>query len=386
MKRDYYEVLGVAREATQDDIKKAYRREALQHHPDRNAGDKDSERRFKEAAEAYEVLSDPRTRSRYDQFGHDGLSGAGVSISASRASAAGSGAGVSPGFSSVEDIFRAFGDVFGGGSIFDDLFGFNRRGARGSRRGASLKCEVRVSFEEMAEGVEKTISLRRHEACDVCGGTGARPGTAPRACTYCHGRGEIQQTQGFFTLRSVCPQCKGEGSVVEERCVECGGKGKKAATREIKVRIPESLVDGDYDVTVTTVTGTSNALVFTVGDLPLAVTSMKPNSQGEHGPNSPVVITGTGFGTMNKNSSVANHGGMGGFGRPELDLEVTWDDGSEADPVKGFVLYHTNREIVVIPPGGWFDPLPIGEYTVRVVLHPDSDEPEVASAGTYTVE
>ena len=94
----------------------------------------------------------------------------------------------------------------------------------------------------------------------------------------------------------------------------------------------------------------------------------------------------TGFGTMNKNSSVANHGGMGGSGRPELDLEVTWDDGSEADPVKGFVLYHTNREIVVIPPGGWFDPLPIGEYTVRVVLHPDSDEPEVAIAGTYTVE
>ena len=160
--------------------------------------------------------------------------------------------------------------------------------------------------------------------------------------------------------------------------------GKKTA--KITVRVPESLADGDYDVTVTTVTGTSNALVFTVGDLPLAVTSMKPNSQGERGPNSPVVITGTGFGTMNKNSSVANHGGMGGPGRPELDLEVTWDDGSEADPVKGFVLYHTNREIVVIPPGGWFDPLPIGEYTVRVVLHPDSDEPEVAIAGTYTVE
>ncbi|MHC4861781.1 MAG: DnaJ C-terminal domain-containing protein, partial [Planctomycetota bacterium] len=105
---------------------------------------------------------------------------------------------------------------------------------------------VRISFEEMAAGVEKTISLRRHEACDVCGGSGARPGTAPWACTYCHGRGEIQQTQGFFTLRSVCPQCKGEGSVVEERCSECGGNGKKAVTREIKVRIPAGIEDGSH--------------------------------------------------------------------------------------------------------------------------------------------
>jgi hypothetical protein len=159
--------------------------------------------------------------------------------------------------------------------------------------------------------------------------------------------------------------------------------GKKK-TSEITVRIPESLADGDYDVTVTTSAGTSNALVFTVADLPLAVTSMKPDSQGPKGPNAPVIIEGTGFGTMDK-GVFAHHGG-GPNGRPQLDLAVTWDDGSEADPLEGFVLFHTNRKIVVIPPGGWFDPLPIGEYTVRVVLHPDSDEPEIAIAGTYTVE
>ncbi|MHC5042067.1 MAG: IPT/TIG domain-containing protein [Planctomycetota bacterium] len=161
--------------------------------------------------------------------------------------------------------------------------------------------------------------------------------------------------------------------------------GKK--TSEITVRIPGSLADGEYDVTVTTGTGTSNALVFTVADLELTVTGMKPDGQGERGPNGPVVITGTGFGTFDKNSSVTNHGGPGGPPNwPKPDLEVTWDDGSDADPLRGFVLYHTDREIVVIPPGGWFDPLPIGEYTVRVVLHPDSDEPEIAIAGTYTVE
>ncbi|MHC4136371.1 MAG: IPT/TIG domain-containing protein [Planctomycetota bacterium] len=167
----------------------------------------------------------------------------------------------------------------------------------------------------------------------------------------------------------------------------CHRHGKHAA--RITVRIPESLADGEYDVTVTTKAGTSNALVFTVADLPLTVTSMKPDSQGEKGPNGPVIITGTGFGTFDKNTFVAHHDGPGvpdGPSRPEPDLEVTWDDGSEADPLKGFVLYHTNREIVVIPPGGWFDPLPIGEYTVRVVLHPDSAEPEIAMAGTYTVE
>ena len=159
------------------------------------------------------------------------------------------------------------------------------------------------------------------------------------------------------------------------------GNGKHGA--KLTVQIPKSLADGDYDVTVTTKTGTSNALVFTVKDLPLAVTSMEPDSQGVKGPNGPVKITGTGFGTMNK--GMLMHGG-GPHGRPDLDLAVTWDDGSGDDPLKGFVLYHTNREIIVIPPGGWFDPLPIGEYTVRVVLHPDSEEPEVASAGTYSVE
>jgi molecular chaperone DnaJ len=231
MSRDYYEILGIGRDATHDDVKKAYRKEALRHHPDRNPGDKDAETRFKEAAEAYEVLSDPQTRSRYDRYGHDGLRNAGVSH----------------GFSSVDDIFRAFGDIFGGGggSIFDDLFGLGgrRSGSRG-RRGASLRCEVRIGFEEMARGVEKTISLKRNETCAVCTGTGAKPGTSPRGCSYCHGRGEIQQSQGFFTLRTVCPKCNGEGVTVESPCQECNGSGKQPVAREIRVRIPAGIEDG----------------------------------------------------------------------------------------------------------------------------------------------
>ncbi len=229
MKRDYYESLSIGRDATAEDIKSAYRREALKHHPDRNPGDREAERKFKEAAEAYEVLSDQGKRQRYDRFGHDGLRSSGNSR----------------GFSSVEDIFSAFGDIFGGGgSVFEDLFGFSGGSRGGGRRGASLRCEVRLSFDEMAHGAEKTIRLKRAEACETCSGTGARPGTSPRSCAYCGGRGEIQQSQGFFAIRTTCPRCRGEGKMIEDPCHDCGGHGRVARTREISVKIPAGIEDG----------------------------------------------------------------------------------------------------------------------------------------------
>lgn len=230
MKRDYYESLGIGRDATAEDIKSAYRREALKHHPDRNPGNRDAEQKFKDAAEAYEVLSDQAKRQRYDRFGHDGLRSSGNSR----------------GFSSVEDIFSAFGDIFGGGgSVFEDLFG-RSGGSRGGggRRGASLRCEVRLSFDEMAHGAEKSIRLKRAESCETCSGTGARPGTSPRTCAYCGGHGEIQQSQGFFAIRTTCPRCRGEGKMIEDPCHDCSGSGRVARTREISVKIPAGIEDG----------------------------------------------------------------------------------------------------------------------------------------------
>jgi len=233
MKRDFYEILELERDASQDEIKKSYRREALKHHPDRNPGNTEAEQRFKEAAEAYEVLSDPEKRRRYDQFGHEGLGRMGFSSHAT----------------SVEDILRSFGDIFGGGrggSIFDDLFGgFGAGRGRGSgRRGASLRCEVRISFEEMAHGTEKTIRLRRPESCDTCAGTGARKGSTPTRCPMCGGAGEVAQNQGFFTMRSTCPRCRGQGQMIEDPCGECNGSGRQPHSREIRVRVPAGIEDG----------------------------------------------------------------------------------------------------------------------------------------------
>ena len=233
MKRDFYEILGIERDASQDEIKKSYRKEALKHHPDRTPGDKDAEQRFKEAAEAYEVLSDPQKRGRYDQYGHEGLGRMGYSSHAS----------------SVEDILRSFGDIFGGGgggSIFDDLFGgFGAGRTRGGgRRGASLRCEVRLSFEEMAIGTEKTIRLRRPESCETCGGTGAKKGSRPVRCPMCGGAGEVTQNQGFFTMRSTCPRCRGQGQMIDDPCGTCQGSGREAKSREIKVRVPAGIEDG----------------------------------------------------------------------------------------------------------------------------------------------
>ena len=234
-KRDYYEVLGVDRNAGADELKKSYRKLALKYHPDRNKDDSQAAEKFKEAAEAYEVLNDPEKRRIYDQFGHEGLDRGGYQR----------------GFSSFEDIFSAFNDIFGGGggggSIFGDLFGFQTGGRRSRHRperGASLKCEIRISLEDAFEGVDKTIELNRNEICETCRGSGAKPGTSVAACTTCHGTGEIQQSQGFFAMRTICPQCNGTGELIESPCTSCRGMGRTPKKRSISIRIPPGVHDG----------------------------------------------------------------------------------------------------------------------------------------------
>ncbi|HUW55608.1 MAG TPA: molecular chaperone DnaJ [Planctomycetota bacterium] len=227
--RDYYEVLGVQKNASADEIKKAYRQLALKHHPDRNPNDKDAEGKFKEAAEAYDVLGDPEKRARYDQFGRGGLKG-----------------GFRPhDFADIHDIFSAFGDIFGGGgSIFGDVFGVPGMDRRGPRRGASLRCEIVLTLEECATGIEKTVKLRRQELCETCSGSGARPGTQSKSCTACGGAGVVQQSQGFFSIRTTCPRCRGEGTLIESPCTTCAGTGQVQKQREITVRIPAGVEDG----------------------------------------------------------------------------------------------------------------------------------------------
>jgi molecular chaperone DnaJ len=227
-KRDYYDVLGVERGADGDEIKRAYRKLALKYHPDRNPDDAEAEARFKEAAEAFEVLGDLEKRRRYDQFGHEGLRGSGVGQ-----------------YQSAEDIFGAFGDIFGEGglgSIFGDVFGFRSRG--GPRRGPSLQMRVVLTFDEMARGTEKTVLLRRREICDVCAGSGAKPGTEPVTCATCGGHGEVRQSQGFFSIRTACPRCGGAGQLVAEPCPECRGEGRVLKGTELTVKIPAGIEDG----------------------------------------------------------------------------------------------------------------------------------------------
>jgi len=216
-KRDYYEILGVAKTATVDEIKKAYRQAALKHHPDRNPGDKDAEARFKEAADAWEVLSDPDKRARYDQFGHEGLEQGGFGPR---------------GFRSTDDIFEAFGDIFG------DFFGFGRQRAH---RGANLGAEVELDFTDAAKGVERTLDVKRHEICATCGGSGAKAGSAPVTCPVCNGHGQVLQGGGFFTIRTACPKCRGTGKHIKDPCKPCGGHGIVRETVQIKVKIPAGI-------------------------------------------------------------------------------------------------------------------------------------------------
>ena len=229
-KEDYYNVLGVERNAGQDDVKRAYRKLALKYHPDKNQGNKEAEEKFKIAAEAYEVISDPAKRQRYDQYGHEGLRG-----------------GDARGFGNFEDIFDAFGDIFGGGGgggggIFEDFFGGGRRTAE--KRGASLRCDIALEFKEIATGIEKTIEITKRDFCEECRGTGARKGTSPVSCPYCKGNGEIHQRQGFFTIRTTCPKCQGGGKIIETPCKKCSGHGVYPKKSNIKVQVPAGIDDG----------------------------------------------------------------------------------------------------------------------------------------------
>lgn len=229
-KRDYYEVLGVDRKADDEAVKKAYRKLALDNHPDRNPGNAEAERRFKEAAEAYAVLSDPQKRQRYDQFGHAGVEG---------------GPGGGHGFASAEDVFAAFSDMFGGGGgggFFDQIFGGGRRG-RG-RRGASLKADLELTLEEVASGVKKTIQLKRPEPCAHCSGTGAKPGTQKNTCKTCGGHGQVVRQQGFFQLRQTCPACEGQGATIDDPCTKCHGRGAIAKESPITLTIPAGIESG----------------------------------------------------------------------------------------------------------------------------------------------
>jgi molecular chaperone DnaJ len=227
MAEDFYQVLGVDRNTSEEDIKKAYRKMAMKYHPDRNPGNKEAEQIFKKAAEAYGILGDSEKRKIYDQYGIDGLRGT-----------------ETRGYSTMEDIFDAFGDIFGGGSIFEDFFGGGRSHGRAARRGTSLKCDIEVDFKEIATGVEKKIELTRREICDTCRGTGAKEGTSPINCPYCRGKGEVQQSQGFFTLRTTCPKCHGSGKVIESPCTKCGGSGRYPKRAVISIQIPAGVEDG----------------------------------------------------------------------------------------------------------------------------------------------
>ena len=247
-KRDYYEVLGVGRNASADEIKKAYRKAAIKYHPDKNPGDKEAEEKFKEAAEAYDVLSNPEKKARYDQFGHAGMGGPG-------GGAGGFGGGFG-GFS-MEDIFSQFGDIFGG--HFGG--GFRSSGGRGRtvNRGTDLRIKVRLTLKEINEGVTKKIKLTKNIACDKCGGTGAKNSNAYSTCSTCNGTGYVVTVQnsifGRMQTQSVCPTCGGEGKVITERCDKCGGEGTVRDQEVVEIQIPAGVAEG----MVVTVTGKGHA-------------------------------------------------------------------------------------------------------------------------------
>lgn len=228
-KRDFYEVLGVGRSATEAEIKSAYRKLALKYHPDRNPGDKSAEEKFKEAAEAYAVLADADKRAAYDRFGHAGVGGAG-----------GPGAGFDPTiFADFGDILGGLGDLFG----FGDVFGGGRRRG-GAQRGADLRYDLEISFDEAFNGAETTIQIPREETCDSCKGSGAAPGSAPEVCRQCGGSGQVRYQQGFFTVARTCGACRGMGRVIGKPCSSCRGAGRVGRERKLTVKIPPGIATG----------------------------------------------------------------------------------------------------------------------------------------------
>ena len=222
-KRDLYEVLGISREASAEDVKKAYRQMALKFHPDRNPGDKEAEKKFREAAEAYDVLSDAEKRQRYDRYGHAGLEGAAFHD-----------------FRSTDDIMSAFSDIFGGG-LFGDLFGDRRRGPR---PGPDLLMKLEIELLEAARGTSRAIEVSRQEFCAECRGSGSRKGTIATPCNYCGGRGQIVQARGFFQVATTCPACGGEGVRITDPCPNCRGAGRIPSTAKLQVDVPPGVESG----------------------------------------------------------------------------------------------------------------------------------------------
>ncbi|WP_353721525.1 molecular chaperone DnaJ [Dyadobacter sp. 676] len=236
-KRDYYEVLGVDRGASADDIKKAYRKLAIKFHPDKNPDDPTAEDKFKEAAEAYSVLSDDSKRQRYDKFGHAGVGGA-----------SGGGAGGFGGGFTMDDIFSQFGDIFGDSSPFGDIFGRQGGNGRRVRRGSDLRIKLKLNLEEVANGVEKKIKVKRHVTCNTCGGNGAKNGTSLTNCGTCNGTGQVRKVVstmlGQMVSTSTCPTCNGDGKIISERCESCAGEGRLLQDDLITLNIPGGVAEG----------------------------------------------------------------------------------------------------------------------------------------------
>lgn len=234
-KRDFYQVLEIAKGASEDEIKKAYRKMAIKHHPDKNQGDKAAEEKFKEAAEAYEVLSNPQKKARYDQFGHAGMGGA-------------SGGGGRGGMD-MNDIFSQFGDIFGDESPFSSFFGGGRSsGGQRMRKGSDLRIKLKLNLEEVANGVEKKIKVKRHVTCKSCSGNGSKNGTELKTCTTCNGQGQVRQVRqtmlGQMVTTAPCQTCNGEGKIVSARCETCFGEGRILEEEVISIKIPAGVQEG----------------------------------------------------------------------------------------------------------------------------------------------
>ena len=238
-KRDYYEILGINRNATKDEIKKAYRKLAMQYHPDRNPDNKEAEEKFKEAAEAYEILSHDDKRNNYDRFGHEGVRGSTFGTE---------------GFSSVNDIFSHFSDIFGGSSIFDEFFGGSQRGRTrrrgGGTPGSDMRVTLKLNLEEIATGISKKIKIKKQVKCKDCNGTGAQAGTSLKTCPVCNGAGEVKTVSrsvfGQFVNITACHNCNGEGQVVDSPCRKCSGDGRVQDETTINIEVPAGVQDGNY--------------------------------------------------------------------------------------------------------------------------------------------